>query len=133
MNQTVVTKSDGSFSVETPLAEGDWEMVAQVKGNWRYASSSSGIMTATVIPLSLGDKTLIAASMAITPPYVYILVLASGIGIVLVVRWKSDVIAPKMPKSIQALIAKIPKNESSQTKNTESDSRDKYRREPKGN
>lgn len=98
--ETLITKGDGSFSLSTPLEEGEWDVVAQVRGNWRYASSSSGIVKATVHPLGILDQ-------ATTPPYLYVVVLAAVVGVILVVRWRVGDLSSRMPKPVQDLLAKL--------------------------
>lgn len=105
--ETLITKGDGSFSLSTPLEEGEWDVVAQVRGNWRYSSSSSGIVKATVHPLGIVDQAMVAAAVAATPPYLYVVVLAAVVGVVLVVRWRVGDLSSRMPKPFQDLLAKL--------------------------
>ena len=98
--ETLTTKADGSFSLVTSLLEGEWDVVAQVRGNWRYASSSSGIVKAVVHPLGILDQ-------AATPPYLYVVVLAAVVGVVLVVRWRVGGLSSRMPKPVKDLLAKL--------------------------
>jgi len=107
ITENVATGSDGSFSADLTLPEGSWEVIAQVKGNWRWASSSSGVVSASIVPLSILDKALIALMTAVTPPYVYALVLASGIAVALVVRAKSGVIAERAPEPLRKLLIRF--------------------------
>ena len=109
----LTTGQDGSFRLSEPLPEGNWEIVTQVKGNWRFSSSSSGIVSAIVVPLSLIDKAVATLSLMASPPYIYMLVLTSGIFVALVVRWKSASIAAKVPEPIRGLLMKFggPKGE----------------------
>jgi hypothetical protein len=98
--ETLTTGPDGSFSYATSLLEGEWDVVAQVRGNWRYASSSSGIVKAMVHPLGILDQ-------AATPPYLYVVVLAAVVGVVLVVRWRVGGLSSRMPKPVKDLLAKL--------------------------
>lgn len=107
ITETIATSSDGSFTVDLPLAEGSWEIVAQVKGNWRWAASSSSIVPASVVPLTLLDQFFIALLAATGPPYVYVLLLGSGLGIALIVRAKSDFIAARAPEPLKRMLARF--------------------------
>jgi len=124
--ETLTTGLDGSFSFVTPLVEGEWDVVAQVRGNWRYASSSSGIVKAMVHPLGILDQ-------ATTPPYLYVVVLAAVVGVVLVVRWRVGGLSSRMPKPIQALLAKVPTRESARVKKVDAGDKGRYRRQEKDN
>ncbi|MDP2901172.1 MAG: hypothetical protein Q8O47_09410 [Candidatus Bathyarchaeota archaeon] len=127
--ETLTTKADGSFSLVTPLVEGEWDVVAQVRGNWKFASSSSGIVKATVLPLTIVDQAMIAAAMAASPPYVYVVLLASAIVIALVVRWRVPDIASKLPKPVQALLARLPTRGGGRAKKADNGGKGRYRRQ----
>ena len=124
--QTLTTGADGSFSLSTPLEEGEWDVVAQVKGNWRYASSNGGILKANVLPLTIIDKLYIAAVTAATPPYLYAVILASGIAATLVVRWRFPNISSRLPKPLQALFARL--GHSTKAKGVSTRDRQRYRK-----
>ena len=127
--ETLTTKADGSFSLVTPLVEGEWDVVAKVRGNWKFASSSSGIVKATVLPLTIVDQAMIAAAMAASPPYVYVVLLASAIVIALVVRWRVPDIASKLPKPVQALLARLPTRGGGRAKKADNGGKGRYRRQ----
>jgi hypothetical protein len=124
--QALTTSADGSFSLSTPLEEGEWDVVAQVKGNWRYASSNGGILKVSVLPLTIIDKLYIAAVTAATPPYLYAVILASGIGVTLVVRWRFPNISSRLTKPIQALFARL--GHSTKAKGVSARDRQRYRK-----
>ena len=124
--QTLTTGADGSFSLSTPLEEGEWDVVAQVKGNWRYASSSGGVLKVNVLPLTIIDKLYIAAVTAATPPYLYAVILASGIAATLVVRWRFPNISSRLPKPLQALFARL--GHSTKAKGVSTRDRQRYRK-----
>ncbi|MFA5869690.1 MAG: hypothetical protein WC941_08335 [Candidatus Bathyarchaeia archaeon] len=127
--ETLTTKADGSFSLVTPLVEGEWDVVAQVRGNWKFSPSSSGIVKATVLPLTIVDQAMIAAAMAASPPYVYGVLLASAIVIALVVRWRVPDIASKLPKPVQALLARLPARGGGRAKKADNGGKGRYRRQ----
>ena len=124
--QALTTSADGSFSLSTPLEEGQWDVVAQVKGNWRYASSNGGILKVNVLPLTIIDKLYIAAVTAATPPYLYAVILASGIAVTLVVRWRFPNISSKLTKPLQALFARL--GHSTKAKGVSAGDRQRYRK-----
>jgi hypothetical protein len=124
--QTLTTSADGSFSLSTPLEEGEWDVVAQVKGNWRYASSNGGILKANVLPLTIIDKLYIVAVTAATPPYLYAVIIASGIAATLVVRWRFPNISSRLPKPLQALFARL--GHSTKAKGVSTRDRQRYRK-----
>jgi hypothetical protein len=124
--QALTTSADGSFSLNTPLEEGQWDIVAQVKGNWRYASSNGGILKVNVLPLTIIDKLYIAAVTAATPPYLYAVILASGIAVTLVVRWRFPNVSSRLPKPLQALFARL--GHSNKAKEVSAKDRQRYRK-----
>jgi hypothetical protein len=124
--QTLVTSADGSFSISTPLEEGEWDVVAQVKGNWRYASSNGGILKVRVLPLTIIDKLYIAAVTMATPPYLYAGILASGIAALLIVRWRFPNVSSRLPKPLQAMFKRL--GLSNKAKGASTRDRQKYRK-----
>lgn len=101
-------------------------MVAQVKGNWTYASSNGGILKVNVLPLTIIDKLCIAAVTAATPPYLYAVILASGVAVTLVVRWRFPNISSRLPKPLQALFARL--GHSTKAKGVSTRNRQRYRK-----
>ncbi len=101
---SLTSGSDGSFKVSEQLGEGQWDIVAQVKGNWRFSSSSSSIVSASVVPLSSTELLMLQLMALSSPPYIYVLLLASGIILALLVRWKSSVIVPKLPAPMRGFL-----------------------------
>jgi hypothetical protein len=104
---TTSTGSDGFFRISEKLGEGQWDIVAQVKGNWRFSSSSSDLVTASVIPLSSSELMMLQIMAVASPPYVYVLVLASGVVLALLLRWKGSVIAPKLPAPVRGFFTRF--------------------------
>jgi len=130
--ETLTTKADGSFSFATPLVEGEWDVLAQVRGNSKYATSSSGILKANVLPLTVVDQALALVLIAVGPPYIYGLLLVSVVVVVLVVRWKMPGISSRLPKPIQSLLGKVPSRRGARVKKVEAGSKGRYRRQEEG-
>jgi hypothetical protein len=104
---TTSTGSDGAFRVSEKLGEGQWDVLAQVKGNWRFSSSSSELSSASVIPLTSMELMMLQLIAFTNPPYVYAIVAASGVILVLLLRWKGSVIAPKLPAPVRNFITRF--------------------------
>jgi hypothetical protein len=124
---SLTTLPDGSFKISELLDEGQWDVVVKVKGNWRFASSSSGVIHANILPLSLTEVFIEDIASLATPPYIYVTILASGIVLALLVRWKSSYIAPRLPAPLRALLTKfsLPKTPK---KHLETLGRERYKR-----
>jgi hypothetical protein len=125
---SLVSGVNGSFKLSEKLVEGQWDAVAQIKGNWRYSSASSKLLSVNVVPLSATELMLAEMAMLLEPPYIYMVVLVSSVAIALIIRWKSSVIAPKLPSSIRAFFERsnsTPKPQKSQS----SGLRERYKRQ----
>jgi len=84
--ETVVTDADGCFSCDFEPQEADvWNILAQVKGGVLYTSPQSGLMEVLVTPLSSFDRVTGALSMLVKPPYQYLVIGLTGIGVSLTV------------------------------------------------
>ena len=86
-----------------------------------------------VLPLTMVNQALILATMAAAPPYIYGVLLASAVAVALVVRWRMPGISSKLPKPIQALLAKVPTRESARVKKVDAGDKGRYRRQEKDN
>jgi len=106
--ETVSTDAAGGFSCSfVPHEAGTWAVLTRVRGDgFLYAPSQSGLMEFTVVPLEPMERVANAATTMMTPPYQYLTLGLTGVGVALTAFKGRARLAPILPPSLAKRLSK---------------------------